>query len=180
MNRRTAIQTVVSTVVVGAASNAMATADEKSKALAVFAARWAKAKAFTLQVADAMPADSYAFKPKEEMREYGKLMQHIAANNAFYISRLKSGEIPSNLQPPDNSNKETMKKYLADSFDFCAGVIESVSESDLDKSYPGRPNTPQQTGWDWILNAFIHTAHHRGYAEVYLREKGITPPRYSV
>ena len=57
MNRRTAIQTVVSTVVVGAASNATATADGTSKALAVFASRWAKAKAFTLQVADAMPTD---------------------------------------------------------------------------------------------------------------------------
>lgn len=164
----------------GSAAMAVAHAEPASKAVAVFVARWAKAKAFTLQIADAMPADSYDYKPKPEMREYGKLMQHIAANNAFYISRMKGGEMPANLQPPEKTDKETTKKYLADSFDFCATVLEGATDVELDKLYPGRPNTPPQTGWDWVLNAFIHTAHHRGYGEVYLREKGITPPRYSV
>ena len=37
-------------------------------------ARWNKSKVFTMQVADAMPADSYDFKPKPEMRGYGELM----------------------------------------------------------------------------------------------------------
>jgi uncharacterized damage-inducible protein DinB len=159
---------------------AAAEADSASKAVSIFLVRWNNAKAFTLQVADAMPAESYDFKPKAEMREFGKLMQHIATNNAFYLSRLKGGEMPPNMQPPDKTDKETTTKYLADSFEFCAGVIVTTSEAALDKLYPGRPNTPMQTGWDWYLNAFIHTAHHRGYAEVYLREKGITPPRYSV
>lgn len=176
MNRRTAIQSVVT----GSVAIAAAQADPVSKALSVFIARWGKAKAFTLEVADAMPPESYDFKPRAEMRDYGKLIQHLAMNNAFYISRLKGGEIPANLQPPEKSDKETTKKLLTDSFDFCSTVLEGISEADLDKSYPGRPNTPPQTGWDWVLNAFIHTAHHRGYAEVYLREKGITPPRYSV
>jgi len=176
MNRRRAITSVLT----GSAALAVAQAEPESKAVSVFVARWAKAKAFTLQVADAMPADSYDYKPKPEMREYGKLMQHIATNNAFYISRMKGGEMPANLQPPEKSDKETTAKYLTDSFDFCASVLEGLTEADLDKLYPGRPNTPPQTGWDWVLNAFIHTAHHRGYGEVYLREKGITPPRYSV
>ena len=39
-----------------------------SKDLAVFADRWAKAKVFTLQVADAMPAEAYTYKPMPEMR----------------------------------------------------------------------------------------------------------------
>jgi uncharacterized damage-inducible protein DinB len=66
------------------------------------------------------------------------------------------------------------------SFDFCSAVIKGLTDDGLDKSYPGRPNTPQQTGWDWLLHAFIHTSHHRAYSEVYLRLKGVTPPRYSV
>ncbi|HEY2018124.1 MAG TPA: DinB family protein [Bryobacteraceae bacterium] len=176
MNRRQAIQTTV----MGAAAAAVPVARAAGKDLEVFLARWDKAKVFTLQVADAMPADAYDFKPKPEMRPYGQLIQHLATNNAFYISRFKAGEIPDSLQPPEKFDKETTKTYVAASFDFCARVLKGVSEADLDKSYPGRPNTPPQTGWDWVLHAFIHTAHHRGYAEVYLREKGITPPRYSV
>jgi uncharacterized damage-inducible protein DinB len=159
---------------------AAASARAASKETAVFAERWDKAKVFTLQVADAMPADGYTFKPKPEMRPYGELMAHIATNNAFYISRFRGGELPDNLRPPKEFDKETVKKYLTASFDFCAEILKGLTEEALDKSYPGRPNTPAQTGWDWVLHAFIHTSHHRGYAEVYLREKGITPPRYSV
>jgi uncharacterized damage-inducible protein DinB len=175
MNRRNAIQSVV----LGTAA-ATVPARAAGKDLEIFLARWEKAKVFTLQVADAMPPGDYDFKPKSEMRGFGQLIQHLATNNACYISRFKAGDIPDSLTPPEKFDKETTRKYLADSFDFCAGVLKGISEADLDKSYPGRPNTPPQTGWDWVLHAFIHTAHHRGYAEVYLREKGITPPRYSV
>jgi uncharacterized damage-inducible protein DinB len=55
-----------------------------------------------------------------------------------------------------------------------------LNDEALNKSYPGRPNAPELTGWELVLNGFIHTSHHRGYAEVYLREKGITPPTYAV
>lgn len=174
MNRRNAIRAMA----IGTAAAVPARAAGKD--LEVFLARWDKAKVFTLQVADAMPADAYDFKPRPEMRGFGQLIQHLATNNAFYISRFKAGDIPDSLQPSEKFDKETTKRYLTESFDFCAGVLKSISEADLDKSYPGRPNTPPQTGWDWVLHAFIHTSHHRGYAEVYLREKGITPPRYSV
>jgi uncharacterized damage-inducible protein DinB len=176
MNRRKAIQAAV----IGTAAVATPRAKAAGKEIEVFLARWEKAKAFTLQVADAMPAGSYDFKPKPEMRSYGQLIQHLANNNAFYISRFKGGDIPDSLLPPEKFDKETSLKFLTASFDFCAGVLKGVSEADLDKMYPGRPNTPPATGWDWVLHAFIHTAHHRGYADVYLREKGITPPRYSV
>jgi len=175
MNRRNAIQSVL----MGTAAAAVP-ARAAGKDLEIFLARWDKAKAFTLQVADAMPPGDYDFKPKPEMRSFGQLIQHLATNNAFYISRFKAGDIPDALTPPEKFDKDTTKKYLTASFDFCASVLKGISEPDLDKSYPGRPNTPPQNGWDWVLHAFIHTAHHRGYAEVYLREKGITPPRYSV
>lgn len=177
INRRRAIQSAVA----GAAALAVAPkARAAGKELEVFLDRWQKAKAFTLQVADAMPDDGYPSRAKPEMREYGQLMQHIATNNAFYISRFTGGKIPDSLKAPTEFDRETTKKYLAASFDYCAGVLKGLSASDLDKMYPGRPNQPQQTGWDWILHAFIHTAHHRGYAEVYLRERNIVPPRYSV
>jgi uncharacterized damage-inducible protein DinB len=175
MNRRKAVQSLAG----GAALLSAGTARAEGKMVEVFVNRWEKAKAFTLQVAEAMPAEVYSFDPKAEMREYGKLMQHVAGNNVFYISRFRGGP-PDSLKLPEQSDKETTIKYLTASFDYCADVLKSLTEKDLDQSYPGRPNQPPQTGWDWVLHAFIHTAHHRGYAEVYLREKGITPPRYSV
>ena len=107
-----------------------------TKALEVFLNRWEKAKIFTLQVADAMPADGYAYNPKSELREYGKLMQHIGANNAFYISRFKGG-LPDSMKPPEQSDKETTMKFLATTFDYCAGVLKGLTEKDLDQILSG-------------------------------------------
>jgi uncharacterized damage-inducible protein DinB len=148
--------------------------------LEVLRNRWGKAKTFTLQVADAMPAGDYNVKPYPDMRGFGELMAHIGSGNVFYFSRFADGAVPGNLNPPKTFEKEIVKKYLADTFDFCAGMLAKMTQAGLDKSYPGRGNQPAQTGWDWVLNGFIHTAHHRGYAEVYLREKNITPPTYAV
>lgn len=178
MNRRNAIKSGALGAAAAAVSAPLASAAGTD--LEVISKRWAAAKAFTLQVADAMPADSYTYKPKPEMRGYGELMAHIGSGNTFYFSRFNHGEIPDNLAAPKVFDKDTVKKYLADTFDFCAGLLSKMTNADLDKAYAGRPNQPSATGWDYVLNGFIHTAHHRGYAEVYLREKNIVPPRYAV
>ena len=35
-------------------------------------------------------------------------------------------------------------------------------------------------GRDVLLAMYIHVAHHRGQAEIYLRDKGIKPPAYKI
>ena len=39
---------------------------------------------------------------------------------------------------------------------------------------------PMMTGLELLYQAMIHTAHTRGYGEMYLRNKGVTPPTYDV
>ena len=36
------------------------------------------------------------------------------------------------------------------------------------------------TGLSALLNAMVHTAHTRGYSDLYLRSKNIKPPTYVV
>jgi hypothetical protein len=36
------------------------------------------------------------------------------------------------------------------------------------------------SGLDLLLNAMVHTAHTRGYSDMYLRNKGVKPPTYQV
>ena len=85
------------------------------------------------------------------------------------------------MQEPKNADKETTKKFLEECFDWCAGILAGMSDADMEKSYPGQqPNQPALTGRDLVLNGFIHTAHHRAQAEVYLRVKNLEPPRYDV
>ena len=176
MNRRNAIGSMV----LGTAAVAAPLALAAEKGIDSINERWAAAKAFTMLVADAMPADSYDFKPKPEMRGFGDLMVHIGQANIFYLSRLSKTAVPDSLKAPKPIDKENAKKYLADTFDFCAKTLAAQTVADLDKSYAGRPNTPSLSGWDLVFNVFIHTSHHRGYADVYLREKCLTPPTYAV
>ena len=178
MNRRNAIHSVVA----GTAAVAFTATEARAagKAVENYTAHWQQAKTFTLKVVDAMPADSFDFKPKPDMRGFGQLMQHLGSGNVYYISRFQHMQVPDSLKPPTKFDKETTQSYVSAVFDFCEGVIKGLNEEALDKSYAGRPNAPELTGWELLFNAFVHTAHHRGYAEVYLREKNIVPPTYAV
>jgi len=172
MNRRTAVTAL--------AAGAMAALPGKAAGptVEIYLKRWRTAKKFTLMVAEAMPAEHYGFKATPEMRGFGDLMAHMAGANARYYARIKG--TPAPFKDPENPDKATALKYIADTFDWTIKVLEGLSEEDLAKSYPGAANQPELTGRDLVLNGFIHTAHHRGYSEPYLRLKGITPPRYEV
>ena len=51
---------------------------------------------------------------------------------------------------------------------------------DQSRYVAGNGKQPGVSGRDLVLNGFIHTAHHRAQAEIYLRVKNLEPPRYSV
>lgn len=177
MNRRSVLKSGAFGAAAAAAAPLVFAAPKDLEALST---HWAAAKAFTLKVADAMPADDYAFKPKPDMRGFGELMAHIGEGNMYYLGKFNAGPPPASLKAPKQFDKDSVRNYLNESFDYCAGVLSKLTNEDLDKSFPGHGKQPGGIGWDWILNAVIHTAHHRGYAEVYLHEKNIAPPPYSV
>jgi len=172
MNRRKAVTALA------AAAIAARPARADGPTIAIYLKRWRTAKKFTLMVAEAMPAEHYDFKPTPEMRGFGDLMAHMSGANPRYYARIKG--TPSPFKDPPNPDKATTLKYMADTFDWTIQVLEGLTEDDLAKSYPGTGNQPALTGRDLVLNGFIHTAHHRAYAEPYLRLKGIAPPRYEV
>jgi uncharacterized damage-inducible protein DinB len=80
---------------------------------------------------------------------------------------------------PLPSDKPTVLKGLAASFDHCAAIADKLTPAQLDASYQvDWVGMPAATGRQILSAMFTHTAHHRGQAEVYLRLKGIVPPKY--
>jgi uncharacterized damage-inducible protein DinB len=55
-------------------------------------------------------------------------------------------------------------------------VIESLAEPQLDTSHPSPDGTLRRR--EILLAFYVHVAHHRGQAEVYLRDKGLKPPPF--
>ena len=131
----------------------------------------------SISVAQAMPADQYSYRPHSESMTFGELMMHIASTNYAFCAGLADSNSPADPMI-SASDKNAVAKFLSDSFDYCSGTIPKLTEEQLSKPH----NSPDGhlPGRDILLAMFIHVAHHRGQAEIYLRNKGIKPPPYRI
>jgi uncharacterized damage-inducible protein DinB len=144
---------------------------------AMFARHWQISKDFTLAVAEAMPAEGYDFKPTPEEMSFGEMMFHLAESNSDSFASAAGTKA---LAKPSGTDKQTVIKFLTDSFDRCAKDWAATTPAQLARTIDiaDGAGARQTTELEVILWAFTDTAHHRGQAEVYLRLKNIKPPRY--
>ncbi len=141
-----------------------------------FLKHWQVERNYTLAVAEAMPAEHYDFKPTPAQRTFGEQIMHLAGVNTAYFSAFGLAPLPT---LPTVSDKETVRKYIATSFDYTTDVLKKLAEKDLLRNDLGAPRRKPHTGIDLCMRAYTHTAHHRGQAVVYLRLQGITPPTWA-
>jgi uncharacterized damage-inducible protein DinB len=174
MNRRKAMSSMG--VIAGAAAT-VSVARAADKEIEILVDHWTKSKALTVKVAEAMPEANYDYKPFADARSFGGEMQHLGQAEAHYLGLLGKGRAPA--VPAGDTSKAATVKYVTALFDWSIGVVGQLSESDLTKSFENGKGAPM-TGLDLLYQAMIHTAHTRGYAEMFLRNKGIVPPTYAV
>lgn len=119
---------------------------------------------YTLDVAAAMPASSYNYKPAEVIWNFRELMHHIGYGIYWwkdnYITNKKTDWSP----PAVTSTPEQTKQYLEKAFDDLRETLKSV--------------TLNENVAHGFYTTIDHVTHHRGQATTYLRAKGITPPDY--
>lgn len=131
----------------------------------------------SIAVAEAMPADQYSFRPHPESMTFGELMNHIASTNFAFCAGLNDTKAPSSPAAAA-TDKPAVVKYLSDSFSYCSGIIPKLSAAQLDAVHDSPDG--RLPGREVLLAMYVHVAHHRGQAEIYLRDKGIRPPRYRI
>ena len=129
----------------------------------------------SIEVAEAMPAKEYGFRPHPESMDFGALMSHIATTNYQFCAGLKDDKTPA---LPTPTEKEAVVKFLSDSFAYCGAVIPALTEEQLTKAHDSPDG--HLPGREILLAMYVHVAHHRGQAEIYLRDKGIRPPSYRI
>jgi uncharacterized damage-inducible protein DinB len=182
MNRRQAIRGI-------AAATVMAPIALKADEVSNWAAWWERSKKYTLLIADAMPAADYNFAPfgsgtaeavrsGDGARTFGQLMQHIGGAEGFYLGRFGKGG-PAPNPPANDTSKDATMKYLNAVLDWSVAVVKQLTPADLTNTVTAGRGAPM-TGLDALLNAMVHTAHTRGYSDMYLRNKGVKPPTYAV
>ncbi|MGH9493584.1 MAG: DinB family protein [Candidatus Sulfotelmatobacter sp.] len=174
MNRRKAFGSIVAGAAATAATvSVMKAADTE---IEIFVGHWKKSKALTLKGAEAMPAEFYDFKPFPEARAFGAEQQHLGQAEGFYLGRLGKGMAPT--APRGDITKDATVKYLTELFDWSIGVVGQLTSADLTKTFG--QGKQAAAGLELLYQAMIHTAHTRGYGEMYLRIKGVMPPTYDV
>jgi uncharacterized damage-inducible protein DinB len=181
MNRREMLGAVVAAAV---AAPLAVEADD----ITTWVGWWRRSKAYTLAIADAMPEADYNFAPfgagaadgvraGDGARTFAQVMQHIAQAEGFYLGRFGKGTPPA--APQNDTTKATTLEYLGDTFDWSIAVVGQLTPADLAATIAGGRG-PAMTGLDLLLNAMVHTGHTRGYADMYLRNRGVKPPAYRV
>lgn len=140
-----------------------------------YAKHFAPLGQLSVAVADAMPAEKYDFKPHPESMTFGQLMEHIATTNYQFCAGLKDAKVP---QLPAPQDKQGITKFLSESFQYCSRVIDNLSAEQLAAAHESPDG--RMPGREVLLAMYIHVAHHRGQAEIYLRDVGIRPPRYRI
>ena len=131
----------------------------------------------SVAVAEAMPSDQYSFRPHPESMNFGELMMHIASTNFAFCAGLQDSKPPSD---PSIAavDKNAVVKFLSDSFEYCSGIIPKLTDTQM--AQPHNSPDGRLPGREVLLAMYIHVAHHRGQAEIYLRDKGIKPPPYRI
>ena len=147
---------------------------------------WERAKAYTLEYLNAMPAGKYNLRPTDSVRSFAEQMLHFAISNAG-MSFIGTGIVSNNLmvfvspnfgKSPGSQQKDSVTYYVVTSYDM---VIKDIKEFDFNKAaesvswdLPGGKRTTTRYGW--LQKAFEHQTHHRGQCTIYLRLAGVQPP----
>src|SRR5712672_1230879 len=100
-----------------------------------FVQDWKISKQFTLDVANAMPADLYTFKPNPEEMSFGEQMVHIAGANVFRFNQITGSKAPFGFDPakPPAADKQNVLKLLEQSFDYVIDVLPTITPDQLQR-----------------------------------------------
>jgi len=148
---------------------------------------WERAKAYTQEYLDAMPADKYGFRAVDSIRSFAEQMLHLAFSNVALItvgtgvrdSGIQNIFIKRNLEKSLTAqSKDSVASYVNTSYDFIINAIKNMDFGKLSEIVTQR--TPRgnrsETRLAWLLKAFEHRTHHRGQCTIYIRLLGIRPP----
>ena len=146
-------------------------------AISAFLLKWENSKNYLLEMAEAMPDESFNFKPTERQMSFKEQLLHIRSNMVWLSETYFMNENFTKTGEINPSTKQEIIKELTIAFNKVSKIIKQTSLDDLATKvdfFAGSKSKLQ------ILNLLQdHVTHHRGQLIVYLNLNNITPPKYS-
>ncbi len=142
---------------------------------------WERAKAYTIDYLNTMPANRYSFKAHDSIRSFAQQMLHLAAANVFLMLTASDTPPPNWLsftmeQRLSAQQKDSVVYYVTSSYDY---AINALKNSEIKKWGEKKKvfDRYEETRFAIMNKAFEHQNHHRGQTTIYIRLQGITPPQ---
>lgn len=146
---------------------------QQTTAKAAFLEKWEHAKAYTLEVAIAMPDSVYAYKPTQRQMTFAEQLVHIHDNITWLGATYFNATVTANSTP---KSKEEIMNALIQAFEQVKAAVKLTPNEDLKEvvDFFAGPKSKLQ-----ILNLLQdHLTHHRGQLIIYLNLNQVSPPRY--
>jgi len=140
---------------------------------------WERAKAYTLDYLNTVPADKYSFRATDSIRNFAQQMLHLAQSNVNIIAPV-AGEpnIISNPMLQDSKtaqSKDSVMYYVTASYDLVIDGIKKMNTTRFNEKV--KLYNWEETRYVWLLKAFEHQTHHRAQTTIYIRLMGLHPPQ---
>lgn len=130
-----------------------------------------------IALAEAMPAEKFAWRPAEGVRSVGEVFGHVSGGN-YFLPTLWGGKIPAGVDPRSfekaGGDKAKTVDALKKSFANVKQAIAATPDADLDKT--AKLFTREGTVREAILIVATHAHEHLGQAIAYARMNGVAPP----
>jgi hypothetical protein len=140
---------------------------------------WERAKAYTIDYLNTMPANKYSFKANDSIRSFAQQMLHLAQANVGLLSGTIGNPLAfagGNLEARTTAQtKDSVMYYVTQSYDYAINGLKSFSPASFGEK--AKFYNFEETKYTWFLKAFEHQTHHRGQTTIYIRLQGIKPPQ---
>jgi uncharacterized damage-inducible protein DinB len=129
-----------------------------------------------VDLAGAMPAEKYSWRPMEGVRSVSEVYMHIAGANYLLPSFVgfKSPEGINRDMEKTITDKSGVVDALKKSFAFIREAVLKTSDADLEK--PAKLFGRETTVRDVFFSAALHMHEHMGQSIAYARMNSIVPP----
>lgn len=129
------------------------------------------------QLAEAMPAEKYAWRPGEKVRSVGEVFMHVAGGN-YFLTNLMGAPKDEKVDPREfdksaGDKAKTMATMKA-SFDYVRKYLATLSDADLQKKM--KVFDHEGTARELAMIVATHNHEHLGQSIAYARMNGVTPP----
>ena len=138
---------------------------------------WGHVSRQLIALAEATPAEKFAWRPAPGVRSVSEVYMHIAMAN-FYLLSVTGPKMPADLTSEDLEKTVTAKadviNWLKRSLEAVKTAHLAVKPSDLQRKV--KVNGVDATVDAMYLRIIVHANEHMGQLVAYARMSGVVPP----